>query len=233
MSDVVTVDRLGVVLNGRPILKEISFGVARQTIHAIVGPNGAGKTTLLRCLLGALPHDGQIQLSFERGGVIGYVPQSLQLSVSLPLTVCDFLRLAFNEGALFLRSRRRMEGRLTAVLERVGCEHLLHRPMATLSGGELRRVLIGQALYPEPELLLLDEPTANLDAPAQQQLERLLLNIRDESKTTIAMVVHDAPLVDRCADAVTELSATGEMALQVPASPLVSAVHGSAVGLRP
>ena len=210
MSHLVEVDELVVDRSGQRILDGISLTVERNSIHAIIGPNGAGKSTLLKCLLGSIPYRGTIRLAFEGNGVIGYVPQQLAVDQELPLTVADFLRLNFSDRALFLSSSKRQRRLVDSALGRVGASHLRSRTMATLSGGELRRVLIGQALIPEPELLLLDEPTANLDDLAQHTLEQLLQTLGKDHQVTSVMVLHDLRMVDRCVDGVTALTATGQ-----------------------
>ena len=193
---------------GRTVLRRASMTVARGSIHAVVGPNGAGKSTLLRALLGELPHRGEIRWMPRGSGVVGYVPQFLKTDPSLPLSVLDFLRLNLDRRPLLLPPRRRLRDIIDARLEEVGAGHLARRPLAVLSGGELRRVLIAQALVPTPELLLMDEPTANLDDASQRWLAALLEGLVADGITVI-MVVHDAELVTRLADAVTRLDASG------------------------
>src|SRR5947209_16024020 len=130
--------------------------------------NGSGKTTLLRALLKEVPYSGRIVFhcghDHRRPSPqhVGYVPQKLRIDANLPLTVRDFLALALQRRPLFLGVSRRVERTIHALLERVFTLRdpaaLLRTPVEKISGGELQRVLLGLALQPEPELLLLDEP---------------------------------------------------------------------------
>ncbi len=195
---------LGLSLGGVRILDRVSLTVRSRTIHAVVGPNGAGKTSLLRCLAGTMPHTGDIRIRAKGRADIGYVPQSLGLDGALPLTVRDVLNVALHRRPAFLPRRRRPA--LTALLDRTGAGHLLDRPLAALSGGELRRVLLAQALEPMPTVLLLDEPASNVDTPGMQRFEEILADLRDRHGTTIVLVAHDLAGVARLADWVTAIN---------------------------
>ncbi len=148
---------------------------ARGSIHVIVGPNGAGKTTLLAPLLAQVVFEGQIVAHWRRSGAIGYVPQSFAVDPSLPVTVAG-LSGAHTAATAGLLRRRCFDApqASTALLREVGLQDLEQRPLAVLSGGELRRVLLAHALDPVPELLILDEPASGLDEGGVRQLEELL-----------------------------------------------------------
>jgi zinc transport system ATP-binding protein len=193
---------------GRPgdwRLDDVSLRVARGSLHVIVGPNGAGKTTLLSAILGLVPFSGRIALNWSHGGAIGYVPQNFVVDRTLPLTVADFLALTRQRRPVCLGLSRRTRDTLHTLLARVGLPHVAMRPLASLSGGELRRVLLAHALDPEPELLVLDEPTTGLDEHARRWLEECLTNIARTGPTTVLMVSHDLEQVRRIATRVTVL----------------------------
>jgi zinc transport system ATP-binding protein len=194
---------LSVSLGRCQILHRVSFSVLPGQIHALIGPNGAGKTTLIRSLLGGMPHTGEIRFRFRGGGRIGYVPQFLDFDRAIPLTVEDFLTVALRRRPVFASPGRRAGRRLQVLLDRTGCGHLRQRGMGSLSGGELRRVMLAQALSPHPELLLLDEPVSNVDADGARQFERLLLTLREQHGVTVVMVGHDIASILRVADGVT------------------------------
>lgn len=201
----VEVRGLTVVLDRHVILRDVSLDVFPGTIHAVVGPNGAGKTTLIRSLLGGLPHRGQIKIRFRDQGRVGYVPQRLDFDRKLPVTVRDFLALVQAERtAPWGRARR--SSSIDELLHRVGCAHVWDRRLGSLSGGELRRVLLAQALSPRPELLLLDEPTSQVDLPGAILYEDILQELRDAHGMTLVLVGHDLEWVARMADAVTGLN---------------------------
>lgn len=165
---------------GREVLHEVSLSIGPREIITIVGPNGAGKTTLLNCLLGLETADyGHVARA--AGLRIGYVPQHFRPQPSLPLNVASFLTLY---------------GPLDAELVgQLAVGHLLKQPLASLSGGELRRVLLLRALLNTPNLLVLDEPTAGVDVGGQGELYRLLKRLSAARGFAVLMVSHDLYVV--------------------------------------
>ncbi len=189
---------------GEELLAHVSLSVARGSIHLIVGPNGAGKTTLLGTLLAQVVFEGRIVAHWRQLGSIGYVPQSFAVDPSLPVTVQDFLALTRQRRPVCFGVGASTRRKVTALLHEVGLQGLEQRPLAVLSGGELRRVLLGHGFDPRPELLLLDEPASGLDEGGVRQLEDLLQTLRSAG-TTVLMVSHDLDQVRRIADRVTVL----------------------------
>ena len=199
------IDALAVRRHREALLDDVRLRVRRGSIHVIVGPNGAGKSTLLSAILGQIPFDGRIAMNWTGAGTIGYVPQSFAVDPTLPVTVADFLALTRQRRPVCLGLTRAARIAIARLLDRVGLPGLERRPLAVLSGGELRRVLLAHALDPEPELLLLDEPTAGLDESAVQILDEILLASKRTGHTTVLMVSHDLEQVRRVADRVTVL----------------------------
>ena len=199
------IDRLCVRRHREALLDDVRLYVRRGSIHVIVGPNGAGKSTLLAAILGQIPFDGRIAMNWTGAGTIGYVPQSFAVDPTLPVTVADFLALTRQRRPVCLGLTRGARIAIARLLDRVGLSGLERRPLAVLSGGELRRVLLAHALDPEPELLMLDEPTAGLDESAVQILDEILLASKRTGHTTVLMVSHDLEQVRRVADRVTVL----------------------------
>jgi zinc transport system ATP-binding protein len=199
------VTALSVRVHQEALLDRVDLRVGRGSIHMIVGPNGAGKTTLVSAILNQMPFEGRIQLNWTANGAIGFVPQSLIVDPTLPVTVTDFLALTRQRRPVCLGVSRSVRAEVGRLLDRVGLRELENRSLAVLSGGELRRVLLAHALDPEPELLVLDEPGAGLDETAMQAFEDTLRGLRRTGHTTILMVSHDLEQVERLADAVTVL----------------------------
>ncbi len=187
------------------LLDDVALAVRRNTVHALVGPNGAGKSTLFSAILGMIQFDGRIVLNATGAGTIGYVPQSFAVDPTLPVTVAEFLALTRQKRPVCFGLSAATRTAVGRLLERVGMAGLERRPLAVLSGGEMRRVLLAHALDPEPELLLLDEPAAGLDESAMKMLEDILLSLRAGGKTTVLMISHDLDQVQRVADRVTVL----------------------------
>lgn len=177
-------------------LEGVDLVVPRGDFVALIGPNGGGKTTLLRVLLGLVaPDEGSVEVlglsPREARGRIGYVPQFARFDASFPARVLDVVVMGRLRRPASWTVRLRAADRAAALraIQEVGLSELVGRPVRTLSGGELQRVLIARALAPEPELLLLDEPTASLDmqsaAAFYSLLERLGRN------RTVLLSSHD------------------------------------------
>jgi zinc transport system ATP-binding protein len=205
LAPLLTIRNLSVRYGARQVLKGVSLDVAPGTLHALVGPNGAGKTTLIRAVLGEVAFTGDVRLRFQGTGVIGYVPQLLNLDSSVPVTVADFFTLMLRTRPVFSRRTRDLDESIARALESCGAGHLASRPLAALSGGETRRVLMAQALVPKPELLLLDEPASSVDEEGSRLFESLLTRLVRDDGVTVLMVSHDSESVARTADRITFL----------------------------
>ncbi len=186
------------------VFDHISFHVHRGEFVALVGPNGAGKTTALKLMLALLrPSSGEVRLFGAAGregrGKIGYVPQHADFDDAFPITVREVVRM----GRLKPLSRKTGERDREAAreaMEKTGVLDLADRPYAALSGGQRRRVLVARALASEPELLILDEPTANMDAESESRLFDTLGSLKGH--TTVLIVTHDSFFVSSLIDVV-------------------------------
>ena len=186
------------------LLANWSLNVERGTLHALVGPNGAGKTTLLSAILGLVPFEGRIVAHWAANGRMAYVPQQFQVDRTLPVTVADFLALTRQRRPVCLGVAGDARKRISLLLDRVGLGGFADRALSAMSGGELRRVLLANALDPLPELLILDEPASGLDETAGRWLDDTLTSLKGEM--TVLMVSHDSEQVRRIADRVTNLT---------------------------
>jgi zinc transport system ATP-binding protein len=207
-TPLVEITDLSVTLGGVPILRHIQASLERGKITALIGLNGSGKTTLLRAVLKEIPYTGQIKFHCghdhhrQAPEHVGYVPQKLRTDANLPLTVRDLLALALQRRPLFLGVSRAVEKEMVQLLERVSIretKEMLDRPVDKLSGGELQRVLMGLALYPHPELLLLDEPAAGIDFQDQEKFYALIGRVNEEMGVTILLVSHEMSVVSKYA----------------------------------
>ena len=226
---------LSVKLGNELILNNINMEIAPGSIHALIGPNGAGKTTLLRSIIGGMPHRGTIRFRFRNSTRIGYVPQLLDFDRSLPITVGDFFRIILEKKPVFLSRLKKKREAILMALRQTECDHLIDRKIGGLSGGELRRVLLAQALTPLPEFLILDEPASSVDQYGTILFEQLLTHMRNEHHLTVLMVAHDISMVLRVSDTATGLNRRiifqGE-AKRLSDSKLLDQVFGASIALN-
>lgn len=197
------IEELTVYRDRRRLLASVSLAVAPGSVHLLVGPNGAGKSTLFAAVLGLVEFTGTIRLYWRGTGRIGYLPQSFNVDRTLPLTVAEFLALTRQRRPVCFGVGRVQRRKTEDLLQRVGLSGFSTRPLGALSGGELQRVLLANAIDPVPELLLLDEPASGLDDTAVKRFEEVLLDLRHAHGTSVLMVSHDLAQVRRIADRVT------------------------------
>ncbi len=177
--------------NGRLVLDHVDLTVGRGEIVTVIGPNGAGKSTLLRAVLGLETLDeGTLRLA--PGLRLAYLPQRYQLDHALPLSVRRILTLTHTPA----------EERLQAMLEELNIGRLLDTSALRLSGGELQRVMLARALLREPDLLVLDEPTQNVDATGALEIYQVVARQRARTGCSVLLVSHDLNVVMAATDRV-------------------------------
>lgn len=191
-------------------MKDVTLQVDRGEFIGIIGPNGAGKTTILTVINGLGHIIGGRTMVLGRpvnsryGGWlrkrIGYVPQIQEIDPLLPITVKESILVgALGRLGFFHKIPGDTLNRSKELMKLVGLEHLENRPLGHLSGGERQRVAIARALLQEPQILLLDEPTASLDANSQTEILLLIKSLYQRLKITTMMVTHDLNLLhDMC-----------------------------------
>ena len=188
-------DHVSVTRSGLNILDQVNASVPRGSCTVLIGPNGAGKTTLLLALLGEVNYRGTITLGGGRGLRIGYVPQKLALDRGMPFTVAEFLSMGVQKRPLWLGISSQARKQALELLDLVHATHLIRRRVGTLSGGEMQRVLLALALQQNPELLVLDEPSAGVDFEGGRLFCELLEDLRKSQGFTQIMVSHDLGMV--------------------------------------
>jgi zinc transport system ATP-binding protein len=191
---ILRVRNLSVTFDDQPVLRGVSFDVEEGESVAVIGPNGSGKTILLKSLLGIVPHAGEIV--WKAGVKIGYVPQKIDADRSVPLTPRNLLE-----------SKARVIGWSSAEVEkaiaRAGVTRdILSAQIGNLSGGQFQRALIAFALLGQPDILLLDEPTASIDEPGEEQMYVLIARLQQESHVSVIVASHDLSFVYRYANRV-------------------------------
>jgi zinc transport system ATP-binding protein len=228
---VLEVSHLSIRFGATRVLTDLSFRVPRGTSLAIIGPNGAGKTVLFRALIGSIPSEGIVR--WAPGIRIGYVPQKLDLERDIPITGLDFLsaRAALTPG---------VGANVPRTLELVGLSaEVAGQAIGNLSGGQFQRLLVAFALVGDPNVLLLDEPTAGVDEPGQERLNALVRGLQEDQGLTVLFISHELSVVYRYATNVLCFSRerswfgpprqilTPELLHEIYGTPVEFHVHGS------
>ena len=208
MTDSVALTNGAVAIDGRPVLRGIDLTVRSGDFLALMGANGSGKSTLVRAITGLLPLTaGTLELfgtpihDFEDWSRIGYVPQRAGAGSGVPASVWEIVASGrLGQRRLFRPLSRVDRLAIDEALEVVGLAHRARDGISRLSGGQQQRVLIARALAGEPEMLLLDEPTAGVDLASQRALAATLHELGSRG-STVVLVAHElgplAPLVSR------------------------------------
>ena len=196
----ISVSGITVSFGNHNVLDNITLKIPSGSFTAIIGPNGSGKSTFIKAIIGLLkPKKGSIRILGQHlhdvRHTIGYVPQTFDFDRSFPITIAEFLDLDMHKHV--------QESQLHESLKDVGlASNILDQQLGSLSGGQLQRVLIAQALIKRPSILILDEPAAGIDMSGEQQLMELLGNLSEEHGTTVVLVSHDISSVAKNVDQV-------------------------------
>jgi ABC-type Mn2+/Zn2+ transport system ATPase subunit len=217
----------------RPAVEEVSFTLDEGQIAILIGPNGSGKSSLLKAILGLIPYRGDVRVFgrpvTEAWRQIGYVPQRLAFDLTLPLTVRESVRMP-----LLGARGAEAEAAVGHFVEALGIAELVDKPLGTLSGGQLKRVLIARAMVTNPRLLLLDEPEAGIDIGGEETLYELLDRLVSHHRLTALICSHELDLVFRFADQVLclnrRLQCTGPPA-EVLTAQALARLYGPATAL--
>jgi len=210
MKSIVDLKDVWVYYDEKIVLENINLIVKENDFLGIIGPNGGGKTTLLKVILGLIkPNRGDLKVfggSPENNRtLIGYVPQLRQFDLDFPATVLDVVMTGrLNKTRMFRRYSPEDKKIANKVIEEVNMSHLRHHAIGRLSGGERQRVFMARALASEPKLLLLDEPTANVDKNLDTKLWEFFNNLK--KTTPIILVTHDISAVSIYVDKIACLN---------------------------
>lgn len=231
----ITAEGLTAGYRDRKVWQNASFTIGRGEFVAVIGPNGAGKTTLFRLLLGLQqPISGKIRIfnaQPKRGNPqIGYVPQRHVIDSDTNVEAVELVRLGLSGKRWgfnpFSHSDR--DAALSA-LESVGAQELAHRPLSMLSGGELQRIFLAEALVSNPDVLLLDEPLSNLDMRRESDLLHLVNGVVHSRGVTALLIAHNInpllPHLDKVIYIANGKVATGKPE-QVLTSESLTALYG-------
>ena len=208
----IIIENLSFAYDRDPVLKNVDMQIEAGNFTVLIGPNGGGKTTLLKLMLGLLkPDRGSVRVlgrsPLKVAHRIGYVPQYMHINAGFPISARDVVLLGrIGPKQKWSRFTRTDRDAAYQALERMEMGPFYKRRIGNLSGGQVQRVLIARALVSEPELLLLDEPTANIDPKGQEEFYQLLIELN--KSLTILLVSHDAMMLSSYAKSVACVNQT-------------------------
>ncbi len=198
-SNVLEVSNLNFSYERQSVLENINFTIKSSDFLTIIGPNGGGKSTLLKLILGINEiKDGSIKI-FDKNHLeqihnVGYVPQNTNINLNFPITVIEVVMMGQNSLKKRLFGYKKEEKqRAIEVLKKVNMQDFINNKISNLSGGQRQRVLIARALFSHPKILLLDEPTSNIDISGCEQIYSTLQELNRE--IPIIVVSHDISVI--------------------------------------
>ncbi|MCF8241438.1 MAG: ABC transporter ATP-binding protein [Melioribacteraceae bacterium] len=196
----IEINNLSFSFQDQLVLDNINLTIRNKEFIGIIGPNGGGKTTLLKILLGLLkPNKGEVKIFGKSPAknlkYLGYVPQYSNFDKSYPISVHDVVLMGMLGRTGFGTPLKKENPKVAEVLEKVELTPIINKQIGELSGGQLQRVLIARALISNPNILLLDEPTASIDSKSGKSFYDLLQSLNDDM--TIVLVSHDIGAISR------------------------------------
>lgn len=205
MEYIIELESLTVEKTNKLLLNGISLKAKKNEFVGIIGPNGAGKSTLLNAIAGLERFQGSMKIfgqkecwkrSRKSRLRIGYIPQSFQIDPAFPILALEAVMIgAIGRLGLFRGPGRKEKDDAMHLMEVMRIAHLAERPLGQLSGGERQKVSFARAIIQRPEILLMDEPTANLDIAVQREVLNLVSEIHSRDKLTIFFVTHDFTMI--------------------------------------
>ena len=182
----ISINNINLNYKGKKVLDNINFTLKNNNFITLIGPNGAGKSSLIKIILGLIkPSSGNVDIA--KNIRLGYTPQTFKPNIFMPITVINFLKINKKINTSFIHK----------IASLTGIEHILKQQLKDLSNGELQRILLARALLIKPDILILDEPTQNLDINGQMQFYKLIKDIHNQQNCAVLMVSHDLNRVMR------------------------------------
>jgi ABC-type Mn2+/Zn2+ transport system ATPase subunit len=201
----IELDGVSLRKSNRVLLDNISLRVSRKEFVGIIGPNGAGKTSLLNVVIGFERFSGELRLFGRREFWtrsratrvrLGYVPQAFEIDPAFPILAIEAVMTGvYGRIGVFRSPGKAERDRAMELMEMLRVAHLANNPLGHLSGGERQKISLARALLQEPEVLLLDEPTANLDIAVQREVLNLIGEIHARQSPAVLFVTHDFSMI--------------------------------------
>lgn len=208
-KNIITIKDLSYSIKKEEILKDINLEVRHKDFLVIIGPNGGGKSTLLKLILGIYKtQKGSINIegkqAQEKLDTIGYVPQNTNINLHFPIKVIEVVMLGCAKKRPFFSYAKEDLALAHTLLKQVGMEGYSEQKIGSLSGGQRQRVMIARALFANPSILILDEPTSSIDVDGQTKIYDLLQELNKE--ITLIVVSHDLSVILNYASKVAHIN---------------------------
>ena len=202
MGELLRLEDVSIGFNKVPLLEGVEFSVSRNEFWGVVGPNGGGKTTFLKTILG-LKEVIKGKYVISENIRFGYVPQHEKFDDIFPISVLELVGMGrYSKVPFGVRMNIKDWEIVNESIEKVGIPDLRKKTFRSLSGGEKQRALIAKALTSEPDVLVLDEPTASLDVKGEAEVMSLIQNLKYEYNLTVIMVSHFIDTIEKYTDKV-------------------------------
>jgi len=200
MTELIKLENVAIGYEQDPFVDFINLSIEKNQFWGVLGPNGSGKTTLLKTILNLIsPVSGTV--FFHNELVFGYVPQNEKFDPIFPISVCEMVSMGRYSRVKPGRRLSNIDNEIVMrSMDSAGISHLKDRTFSSLSGGEKQRTLLARAIAGEPNMLVLDEPTASVDIKGEAQIMGLVRNIQTESKLAVLMVSHFLKTVSEFSD---------------------------------
>ncbi|MFT8392849.1 MAG: ATP-binding cassette domain-containing protein [Liquorilactobacillus ghanensis] len=198
-TSLITCSHLSMAFGSKQLFTDLNLIIPRGDFFCLLGANGTGKTTFIKLLLGKeTPTDGKIELAAElhNAANIGYVPQFRNIDANYPLSIQNFVALKLSNSFKPWLSKQE-KSQVAQALELTGLTAKQQQVLGKASGGEKQRAYLAQAILKQPELLILDEPTASLDKTAKYEVLETVKRLNETAGTTIIFISHDWELVSK------------------------------------
>ena len=191
--NIIEVKNLTLGYDKKEVLKNLNFNIEENDFLCVVGPNGSGKSTLIKGILGLIkPLKGKVEYNNLKQNFIGYMPQEIKVDSNFPASVYEIIISGtLNKLGLKPFYTKKEKEKANETLKILNIENLKDKSFTELSGGQRQKVLLARSLCATSKLLILDEPSNNLDSKSKKELYKIVTNLNKDKKITVIMITHD------------------------------------------